>query len=46
VDSDCSEYAQTYFVSRRKEEADVLKAYESQGVDPKVLEHFNANRTD
>ena len=46
VADECSSFAQSYFIEKRKKEGEFIKSQEEQGVDPKVMEHFNQTRTD
>lgn len=41
VDAECSEFAQNFFINKRKDEADYLQSTEAENLDPKLVEHFN-----
>ena len=46
VSPDCSTYAQTYYVQRRKEEGEFVASQEAQGIDVKEHQSFLNNRVD
>jgi hypothetical protein len=46
VAKDCSEFAQNYFVTKRKQEQEWVSSQEASGVSEEELEYFNKNRTD